>query len=284
MSEIVTSGAPYLDIDAYSSIVAYAELIGGVAASSAPLNQSIVDNTDKLQRNYQPSAEDTFVVVDTSDPDFFDEIVDHTKISEIVDHHSGFQEYWANKGVKNQIEKIGAAATIIWERWRDAGRLDEMSKASGRLLAEGILDNTLIFLADVASERDKVAYADLTQRFGDIKEDYFRAVEAKILSDLKNSLVNDLKTIFFTTLNKKLDFYQLTVLDIEPIFERKAEVLEIIGDGFLNLISISEGKSYVLTNKDEIRVWLSDLMDGQQLYLRKEVMRKDLDSGKEKVV
>jgi inorganic pyrophosphatase/exopolyphosphatase len=277
MSIIVTSGEKYLDIDAYASMVACAELIGGKAVSTALLNESVVDEFDRVERNYVPNDSDEFIVLDTSDPATFDRFVGEDQIVEIIDHHFGFEEYWKEKGIESQIEEIGAVATIIWERWRDAGKLGELTRASGRLLMEGILDNTLNFLAGVSGERDKNAYEDLAKRFGDIREWYFKTVEAKILNDLENSLKNDFKTIDFKSLGSKLNFYQLAVWDVDKVLERQNEILRIIGnDSLLNLISISKGKSQIIASNKQIQTWAENLMKGQDLFLRKELIRKDL--------
>ena len=278
MNKIVTSGKDYLDIDAYSSMVAYAELVGGIAAGNAPLNKSIVDDEDRILRNYQSTDTDEFIIMDISNPKIFDNMVRENQIGEIIDHHPGFEQYWRERGVKTQIEKIGAVATIIWERWRDAGKLDELSRTSGELLMQGILDNTLNFLADITSDRDKIAYADLVERFGDIREKYFKTVEQKIVTDLRNSLENDMKVLDFKTLGREINFYQLAVWDTDEILKRENEVSEIIDDGMLNLISISKGESQIMTNDETIRGWITKLMSEQKLFLRKEVIKRDLEA------
>ena len=50
---IVTSGARYIDIDAYASIIAYANLLNlkgknAIAYSSSPLNESITTSRTKV--------------------------------------------------------------------------------------------------------------------------------------------------------------------------------------------------------------------------------------------
>jgi len=275
---VITAGSRYLDIDSYSAIVAYAELLDGVPASNAPLNESVVDDQDRVVRGFKSSSDDEFIIVDVSDPSAFEDFVDQNRIVEIIDHHFGFEKYWEEKGVKTQIEKIGAVATIIWERWRDAGRLDEMSKASGKLLMQAILDNTLNFMAGVANERDKIAYADLVNRFGDIRTEYFETVEQGVLKDLVGALEKDMKVIDFKTLGREINVFQLAVWDAEKVLKRKDEVLKIADGGFLNLVSISKGESQIIANDKEILNWANGLMAGQKLFLRKEIVKKDLES------
>ncbi len=127
---IVTSGARYIDIDAYACCVAYAELSNlqgtpAVAASTAVWNESITKSMRSLcapiRTDYDSGPGDQFVVVDLSDPSQFDSLVDEERIIEVFDHHSGFEEYWAEKiGERSHIDFIGAAATLIYEQWVQA--------------------------------------------------------------------------------------------------------------------------------------------------------------------
>ncbi|MCL2371507.1 DHH family phosphoesterase [Candidatus Saccharibacteria bacterium] len=278
MNTIVTTGYKFMDIDSYACMVAYAELLGGLAVSDAPMNLSIVDSEERVVRNYQPNVDDKYIIVDISDPSKFNSIVHEEQIIEVIDHHFGFEGYWKERGVAEQIEKIGAAATIIWERWRDAEKLNEMSEASGRLLMQAILDNTLDFMANVANERDKTAYDDLTERFGDMREEYFAAVEENILRDLAGALRDDMKQAHFKTLGREVDLYQLAVWDANRVLEQEDLVLEIIGDGLLNLISISKSESQIITRSAATKKLIDELMNGQKLFLRKEVMKRDLEA------
>ncbi len=119
---VVTSGSKYIDIDAYASCIAYANLLNlkgkeAKAVSSAKTNESIPSSLLKLNiglDNYKPSQEDEFIVIDVSNKAFFDKIVNEDKIIEIIDHHVGYDEYWKNKlQDKAKIEFVGAVATII---------------------------------------------------------------------------------------------------------------------------------------------------------------------------
>jgi nanoRNase/pAp phosphatase (c-di-AMP/oligoRNAs hydrolase) len=154
---LVTSGSAYVDIDAYAGCVAYAELLqthqeDAQAVSTAPLNESISETVHSWHAplltltEYNPSEDDTFTLIDVSDPSYFDKIVDIDRVDEVIDHHPGFEKHWQGLiGDKSDIEFIGAACTLVYERWRAAGQLGRMSVLSARLLICGILDNTLNF-------------------------------------------------------------------------------------------------------------------------------------------
>src|SRR5882757_9603894 len=123
---IVTSGSAFLDIDAYAGCVAYAELLNltGVlaqAASSAPLNESVTQEirswTVPFTADYEPGLTDDFALIDISEAAFFDPIVDRVRVREVIDHHTGFEADWAALGDDATIEFIGAACTLVYEKW-----------------------------------------------------------------------------------------------------------------------------------------------------------------------
>ena len=91
---IITSGSSYADIDAYGGCVAYAELLQkqGIAAqavTTAPLNESISKTIRSwqapIETSYTPSDSDTYTLIDVSESEYFDKIVTHTQIEEIID-------------------------------------------------------------------------------------------------------------------------------------------------------------------------------------------------------
>jgi len=149
---IITSGDKYIDIDAYASCLAYRELLTAkgqtaFAVSSAPLNESVPELIKRLQPSfdtYAPSKNDKFIVLDTSDPNSFDRIVNHENIIEIIDHHTGYEKFWQEqKNVKSQIEPIGSVATIIYEMFVVEKLENKLSVELCKLLVCAIVDNEL---------------------------------------------------------------------------------------------------------------------------------------------
>jgi inorganic pyrophosphatase/exopolyphosphatase len=174
---IITSGGAYTDIDAYAGCVAYAELLrlqgkNAEAVLEPPLNASVPPYLRNLpvqySRQYQPDDTDQFVLIDISDESVFAPFVAHDRISEIIDHHPGFERYWAGqKHIKAQIEVVGAACTQVFERWQDGGVLGKLPAATAQLLMGGILDNTLGLKAHITTARDVHAYEQLQSLVGD---------------------------------------------------------------------------------------------------------------------
>jgi inorganic pyrophosphatase/exopolyphosphatase len=300
---VVTSGRRYMDIDAYASCIAYAELLSlhgyeAEAISTAPLNGSIspITRSWKVQflTHYQPRAEDTFTVIDVSDPSQLSAFVDVERVEEVIDHHPGFEDYWSGKkDVKAQLEFIGAACTQIYERWVAANLLERMSESSARLLVCGILDNTLNFGAEITLPRDKAAYETLVAKAGlpvDWPARYFTDCETAMLDNVSEAVRNDTKVLRFCSFPSPLRIGQLVVWDSRPVLERheaiiKAELTVAEPNWFMNLISLKDRRSYFITEDPATQAWLSKLLDvhftgslaiANRPWLRKEITGQDI--------
>ena len=302
---IVTSGARYLDIDAYACCIAYAELLNllgqpAKAVSTAVLNESITPSLRALPANlettYTPSPDDVFVMADLSDPDHFDSIVNLDHVIEVFDHHPGYEQYWQDKlGDKSHIDFIGAAATLIAEEWQKAGLLDRMSQPSAKLLAAAILDNTLNFNASVTTDRDKSMYEFLRSHAALDDQwvaSYFTECQRNIMNDLPVALKNDTKFLQFNGMPERLCVGQLVVWDASsfmadelPAITKHFEAIQ--KQWFVNIVSIDEGHSYLLCQDAPTQQWLEGLLhvtfDGNiakagRLWLRKEIMKADQEA------
>lgn len=300
--KIVTSGDSYLDIDAYASAIAYAELLQkqGIAAqahTSGTLNESISATVRSwgapIAFAYQPNPGDTFVVVDLSDPEFFDHIVDERRVEEVIDHHLGFEEYWRSRiGNGAHIEFIGAACTLVYERWQRAGLLADMSQLSARLLMCGILDNTLNFGARVTTQRDRDAYnallplADLPI---DWTERYFRECEESIVAQPTHALQHDTKQVQFRSFTQPVCVAQMAVWSAQEMLAQNSKAIQdtlaaLRPEWFVNIISVGEQKSYFVSGNAAVKAWLEallavrfegDIATADTVWLRKEIVRQD---------
>lgn len=297
---VVTSGTRYVDIDAYACCAAYAELLNllgqpAVAASSAVWNESITRSLRDLKVTfdtvYSPQPNDQFIIVDLSNPAHFDRIVMEDHVIEVIDHHPGFEKYWADKlGDRSRIEFIGAAATLVYEQWVAADKVAQMSKESAELLAAAILDNTLNFGAYVTTERDKEAYRILSDH-ADLGSgwaaDYFTECQQSILADLAESLRNDTKFLKLGGIDAELCVGQLVVWDAKGVIAGNLRTLGSVLGGMsdtwmANVVSISDGRSYIIAENERVKSWagktLSVTFDGsiataERLWLRKEIMK-----------
>lgn len=303
--KVVTSGKPYIDIDAYGGIIAYAELLqvqghDAVAASSGILNESISRSVlswpAQLSRSTTFPEDTEFSIIDISDPAHFDSIVKETAVREVFDHHPGFEKYWqANIGGGATIEFIGAACTLVYERWQAAGLIQSISQTSARLLICGILDNTLNFNSDMTTPRDIAAYDSLlpiAELPLDWPEVYFLECQAAIENNILRAVQNDIKEIDLELASGPVTFGQLALwnrtslksFDVEKLFSSTSGPL---GSGrLINIICIGEKQSLFLTDDPALQVWLSDLIGitferntatADRLWLRKEIVKKNLE-------
>lgn len=302
--KIVTSGLAFLDIDAYAGCIAYAELLNlqglnAIAYSSATMNssipQSIRDWNGPLLTSYKPTNDDTFILIDVSEPDYLDKVVKIDQVEEVIDHHLGNEKFWEEKiGPKANIEFIGAACTQVYEQWRKAKLVDQMSETSARLLISGILDNTLDFKATVTTARDRKAYEELS-KIANLPDNwaalYFSECEESIFADIKSALINDTKNMNFPNSDiGDLCVGQLVIWNAERAINQQRSAIEATlssqsENWFVNIVSIKDGKSTFLASNTTVINWLQETLELQfddrlsqadRLWLRKEIMKQSI--------
>jgi nanoRNase/pAp phosphatase (c-di-AMP/oligoRNAs hydrolase) len=302
---VITSSYPFIDIDAYGAMVGYAELLrvqglNAHAATTAKLNESIPESLRSLgapvEIGYRPEPGDTFGVVDISAPADFDPMVNPQRLTEIIDHHPGFENYWAQylRGGAD-IQVIGACCTMIYERWAQASLLNTMTSRTAMLLAAGILDNTLNFQARITTMRDKQAYRDLEQ-IARLPQGwaatYFTDCQQSIEHNLEEAIKNDTKVIEFRGHPDMYAVGQIVIWDAQSIINDHLPTIQKVVSGikpnwFMNVVSIKGDRSYFVCDDKAIQTWLSGLLGvkftgniapADRLWLRKEIMMAALQA------
>ena len=292
---VITSGRKYVDIDAYASIIAYRELLkkqGNNAAASilATLNRSIPPFILELKYHLDPvgtSKDAKYIVLDTSNPGFLDERVTDDNLVEIIDHHTGFEDYWKNyPNVKTQIEFIGSVCTIIYEKIISSGHTEILDTDLCKLLVAGILDNTLNLKSSITTDRDRNAYNKLIE-IGNIPNnfyiEYFSACESEILKDFSRAIKDDIKIEKVGVLPEVIG--QMVVLNMGNFnTEEMKKVFADYSEWLMNVISLGDGKSYLYFGGDGVRGRLEGLFGKQcdtegllvldKFLLRKQIMKK----------
>ena len=298
---IVTSGNRYIDIDAYASCIAYANLLrlkgkNAIAVSTANLNESVTNSLlnlpEKLETDYKLNGGEKFIILDVSNKDFFDNIVREEKIIEILDHHYGYEEYWKQKLNENShIESLGAIATFIYELYEKENMLEEISVGMAKLLLAAILDNTLNLKAKITTERDCYAYEQLLKisNIGsDFAEIYFKECQEKIFENIEESIKNDTKIGVEGKILPDV-FGQLLLWNSEDILNNSinSKVLnEFDNKWMMNIISLEEGISYIVSEDENVKENLEELFSNNfdrnimkldQIWLRKEIIKEALE-------
>lgn len=296
--KVVTSGSRYIDIDAYAGCIAYSYLLNlrGIqskAVSTAKLNESITEKLLELDiklDQYKPTKEDEFIIIDVSDKNFFDDIIKENKIIEVIDHHTGFEDYWKQRlGNNAKIEFIGSVVTIIFELYEKENLQDNITKDIAYLMMAAILDNTLNFKAKLTSQRDITAYKKLekiAETSKDFASEYFLDCQQMIERNLRRALENDTK---IGIVNDKLPkvISQLTVWDKNKILDNKELIFDTLNkfgnEWILNLICLQEGKSYMIASNDLLLQSMKELLKGsineyylecEEVWLRKEIIKQ----------
>ena len=296
--EIVASGSPYLDIDGYAGCVAYAELLRALGREAHAISTSIGNSSitpavlawpAQLDDTYA-GADNQFVIIDTSSPKHLDKIVELKKVKTVIDHHPGFEHYWQKKlGRRAVIELVGSACTLVYEAWRDAGKLGLMSQTSARLLSCGILDNTLNLQSANTGDRDRRAYQALQAAAAlpiGWPEQYFADCERALVKDLPAALKNDLKIWDFGFLPEPLAAAQVAIADAGRFLNsHEAGIGSILAahsrHWLINAAGITGGKSHFLVSDATVARELEKRLGvrfvqkravADRLWLRKEIL------------
>lgn len=295
---IVTAGNRSVDIDVFACIIAYAELLKIRGIDVIPIVEgnftmsvptSVLGWGANYEKSYKAGKEDSFVLVDISDPEYLASFVNIDKVIEVYDHRQGHEDFWGNKlGDNSHIEMVGACGTLIWEEFNKQER-KQISEVSARLLLASIVSNTLNFKAPVTTDRDRNAYSELK----DIAElqdnwikDYFIEQEQLLISDFKKYLQTDTKVSKIN--NNDFVIGQIELWDAEEIINTKTseinEVMESFGQHpwIVNIPNISKGFNYIYSTNQEAKKiieeklgleFVNNVAKTPKLIMRKQIMK-----------
>ncbi len=287
---IVTPGNIYADIDGLACAIAYAELLqkeGNDALAVCPgnLNASVPPFLQKIAKNYTHDTImwDIYVFVDISDVSIIGQMTDISRVREIYDHHLGYTEFWQERlGEFAIIERIGAAATLIYEAWKLRDHPENISNESATLLAHAILSNTVDFQLSLTCDRDREALRELEKiaKLGwNWKEHYFREQQKYIESNPRFAIENDIKRW-----NDSYAFGQIEIWDSEHFRNsvHLEQIFQEIGHEhyFMNIVDIQKGTSLIVSNQPHLleKLWtfLSIPIVGNTLHLPHLMLRKEI--------
>ena len=149
------------DMDGIALMYAYAEFLRkkGEQASyyfegTMKKEAEIVLNRFNIKLDYINKIEDDdqIILVDTNYLSEISKEIKKENIVEIIDHHN--RDSWLDEknSIKIQIELIGAASTLVAERFKNENI--EISKESAILLYYGIISNTMNLKIKLTSQKD----------------------------------------------------------------------------------------------------------------------------------
>ncbi len=262
------------DLDGYSCAVGYAELLRaqGKEAEAHVWGepqlevQWLVKEFDLISAE-GPLEDDSaeVVLLDASDLDGLPGALRPEQVIEIIDHRR-ITELEVFPNSKNQVELVGAAATLVAERFKEAGL--EPSRESALLLYGGILSNTQNF-SGIATDRDRHMadwVKEIAEAPNDLARQMFLAKSDLSGSKLRETLLGDSKVLHIQGVD--VGTLQLEIIGVEDLINtRRKEIENVIGE-----VSATEDCDYVFAN-------MKDLESGESSILCGDVVTKELLSS-----
>lgn len=297
MARRLVTSYPTPDIDGIACIVAYSEFldkqgkqtIGASFGEPDPEAEYLLDELDITVPEGEKYLENSDVILtDASFPDGVSDKIDLEDIIEVIDHRKNHE---ANKfpNAKVQVELVGAAATLIAEKFKQSST--EISKESATLLYAAIRDNTVDFQANVKTQRDR-EMADWLKKQADIDEETVGEI-FEVKSDLDRAPKKIIPDDYYNTTHygKRIGVSQIEALNAENFTENnKTEIRDALRSlkndenldfAFLTSIDINQGKNIFIAADEKSAELLEAALDIEfenlkaekgKMLLRKEIM------------
>lgn len=265
------------DLDGTASAIAYAEFLNknGTEAVAGIMGGFHSEAAFVLERSGAPRplpltdahGYERIVLVDTSNLSMFEGCIVPERVIEIIDHHDVHQaELFLN--AKVQIEKVGAAATLIAERFMNSST--PISTAAATLLFGAIASNTLNFKGSRTTKRDTDAFAWLGAQSGlgeEFIHDMFAAKSDLRGERLSEGLWSDYS--WYTFGGKTVVIAQLEIIGAKRLArEREREIFEELRKiqkakkadfAFLNILDLEEEGNMFMAPEQPVERLLSRL-------------------------
>lgn len=219
-----------------------------------------LDNIDKIE------DDDEIVLVDTNYLQEISKSINKENIVEIIDHHN--REDWIDgrKNIKVQIECIGAAATLVAERFKNENI--EISRESAILLYYGIISNTMNLKIKLTSQKDIEMAKWLKQQTTEITDEITAQIfveKSQIGDSLREEMEVEFKDQFMTI---SWSMGQLEVANVETFLEKYEddirEILQVVSKEneveyiSVNCMDIINGFSIIVAKDEKTAKIISD--------------------------
>jgi manganese-dependent inorganic pyrophosphatase len=286
------------DLDGCACAIAYGELLqkignGVIVGIIGQLDDETKYILNRFNFEYPPiilndNNFDDVILVDTSDIYGLKGKISPEKVIEIIDHR-GINEINRFSRAKTQIELVGAAATLIAEKFIQ-NKID-ISITSATLLYGAIISNTINFKSSVTTNRDEIA-ADWLNRLAKLPRDFWKDlfIAKSDLTDKKlNKRIEDDFTCFMIG-KKKIGIAQLEVIGAKELIKKRSNKIvqslekikkEMILDFiFLNTIELENPKNFFITQDSQTQSLLEKIFsiefNGSVAVYPKLVLRKQI--------
>lgn len=207
MSKILITAKISPDLDGIACAYAYAKLLNIIDKENeyvagiygeAQIEAKYLLNRFNINNGliYNPEFEFAkFILVDASELKGMPEVIRVDDVIEAIDHRSINRTSEIFPNAKIQIEEVGAAATLIFEKYKENNL--PLDQNSVYLLLGAIYSNTLNFQSDIADQRDRDAVESLKNSGFEIPEslieDMFKYKSEYISDHLEEVIISDFK-------------------------------------------------------------------------------------------
>lgn len=224
------------DLDGTAAAFAYAEFLTKTQKPATAVvfgthhreAQFVLDflHLETLQDGNKLFASDSSIILtDASDPIGISPQINPDQIIEIIDHRIVNQsDQFTN--AKSQIELVGAAATLIAEKYKHQSI--PISRESAALLYAAIISNTINFQATVTTDRDR-AIAEWLLPQAKLPADFIHRMfvhKSTFTQSLKEIIAGDFATFDFS--GHALGIAQLEIIDVNEFITNQLDHIKAI--------------------------------------------------------
>ncbi|MBU1018187.1 DHH family phosphoesterase [Patescibacteria group bacterium] len=290
MSNILITSKINPDLDGFACVYAYSRLLakqgqnvtGSIFGIPHVEAQYIIDRFHIDNINYSPHGFfESFILVDTSDISGMPNIVRTKDVIEVIDHRKVHITDELFPNAKIQIEKVGASATQIIERYQKANiQIDEKSAI---LLYSAIYSNTLNLKATISTQRDRKAIDWLQKQAlipNDLIHDMFIAKTEATKEHLEKVLHSDYKEFLFNS--RRIGIVQLEVIQLNTLVQNYLDqILAVLNDLkekhslefiFLTAIDLEQNFNLFITDDSDSQLLLSKIF---KIKFKKNIGKKE---------
>ena len=275
MPKILVTAKVNPDIDGTACLVAYADLLSQSGRSAEGFAFGQLSSEAEYFVQHQGLSIPThfddglgdwseFVLVDMSSAKGLPKVVKAEKVTEAIDHRSFTQPEKEFPTAYVQNELVGAAATLIVERFLKSNLRPQ--KGQAQLLYGALFENTLNFLSTNTTERDHQAARWLEKEFSihkGLSQEMFKFSTLRVLADLNRAIELDAQEFEGFSKEDCLHALQLTLFgfDFPGLRSQVEEVVLSLEKGqgvlfsFLNIVDLEKARSYLFaSNERGVRV------------------------------
>src|SRR3989338_3432111 len=237
MNPIFTTSYVDPDLDGVACAVAHAELLNatGKPAEACLLWHPTAEaefalTTLHISRPTERTtfeSQETVVILDASEPMQFEGRLLPDQVVEVIDHRK-VNEAEKFLNAKIQIELVGAAATLVAEKFREQNI--KPSASTAQLLQAAIISNTQNFQAKTTTHPDHAMMkwlAEIAPLPVNFTHDMFAAKSDFTGDRLEKAM--DIETAIFEIAGKRLGVVQLELVESEALVrDRKDELIILL--------------------------------------------------------